>query len=115
MAERFATIFEELRLLFFLNRLMVKQHLNLVFDWWMSILGMVIEQGTALAFLGVIFYRIDAIKGWSLHEMVFLLGLFVLSKPVYRIFFQGVNDISNLILNGLLDQILVRRQPVQHI
>jgi ABC-2 type transport system permease protein len=113
VVERIAGMFEELRLLLYLNRLMVKQHLSLVFDWWMSIVGMVFEQGTALAFLGVIFYRIDAIKGWSLHEMIFLLGLFVLSKPVYRIFLQGVIGVSDMILNGRLDQILIRpRNPI---
>jgi ABC-2 type transport system permease protein len=103
-----ANFLNELRLMFFLNRLVVKQHLRLVFDWWLAVAGMVVEQGTAIAFLGIIFYQIDAMKGWSLYEMVFLLGLFVLSKPVYRVFFQGAADISNMVLNGTLDQILVR-------
>jgi ABC-2 type transport system permease protein len=97
----------------FLNRLMVQQHMKLVADWWTAVIGMIIEQGTAIAFLGVIFYRIDLIKGWSLHDMVFLLGLFVLSKPVYRVFFQGVADISDFVLEGTLDQFLTRpRNPV---
>jgi len=92
---------------------MVKQHMNLVADWWLAVAGMIIEQGAAIAFIGVIFYRIDAIQGWNLHEMIFLLGLFVLSKPIYRIFFQGVADISGMVLGGSLDQILIRpRNPL---
>lgn|GEM_PF-1771816 len=101
-------LFEALMLLFHLNRLMIKQHLKLVGDWWAAVAGMVIQQCTAIAFLGVIFYRIEAIRGWSLYEMVFLLGLFVLSKPVYRIFFQGASDVSRLVLTGELDQFLIR-------
>ncbi len=106
-------IIDEIRLLFFLNRLMIKQHLNLVADWWIAVAGMIIEQGTAIAFLGVIFYQVDVIQGWNLHEMVFLLGLFVLSKPIYRIFFQGAADVSRMVLEGSLDQILIRpRNPL---
>lgn len=82
--------------------------MNLVADWWLAVVGMIAEQATAIAFLGVIFYRIDTIQGWTLHEMIFLLGLFVLSKPVYRIFFQGASDVSGMVLEGSLDQILTR-------
>lgn len=104
---------EEIGLLFFLNRLVVRQHLRLVADWWTAVVGMIIEQGTAIAFLGVIFYRIEAIQGWSLREMIFLLGLFVLSKPVYRVFFQGAAYVSEMVLSGNLDQFLVRpRNPL---
>lgn len=87
--------------------------MNLVADWWLAVAGMIIEQGTAIAFLGVIFYRIDAIQGWNLHEMIFLLGLFVISKPIYRIFFQGAADVSRMVLDGGLDQVLIRpRNPL---
>jgi ABC-2 type transport system permease protein len=92
----------------YLNRLVLKQHLRLVGDWWTAVVGMIIEQATALAFLGIIFYRIEVIHGWSLHDMIFLLGLFVLSKPVYRIFFEGSSHVSTLVLEGDLDQYLVR-------
>lgn len=106
-------ILKEVRLLLFLNRLMFKQHVRLIADWWTVVVGVVIEQGTAIAFLGIIFYRIDAIKGWSLYEMIFLLGIFVLSKPVYRIFFQGALDVSYMIMEGTLDQFLIRpRNPL---
>lgn len=106
-------IIDEMRLLFFLNRTAIKQHTRLVSDWWVAVAGMVIEHGIAIAFLGVIFYRIDAINGWNLSEMVFLLGLFILSKPVYRVFFQGAALVSTMVLEGTLDQILVRpRSPL---
>jgi ABC-2 type transport system permease protein len=87
--------------------------MNLVMDWWTAVAGMIIEQGTAIAFLGIIFYRINKIKGWDLYEMIFLLSLFVLSRPIYRIFFQGAHQISKMVLDGTLDQILIRpRNPL---
>jgi ABC-2 type transport system permease protein len=92
----------------YLNVVMLRQQMRLVADWWLAVSGMIVEQATAIAFIGIIFYRIETFNGWELPEMVFLLGLFVLSKPLYRLLFQGVIDIPGMIVSGSMDHVVTK-------
>jgi len=68
-----------------------------------------LSQLTSLAFLLLVFTRIPQLRGWSLDELVFIYGFFLIPYGLFNVFFSGLWSIGGYyIVDGHLDRILLR-------
>jgi len=62
--------------------------------------------------LAVVLHLFGSIQGWSIWEIGYLYGVLMTAKYVYRAFASGVNNFEPYLVNGLLDQLLLRPMPL---
>ena len=98
----------EIGLFFYIIFVNVKVRLSYTIDFWLEMLIFGIEQCVGLLMVTVIFSKVHAIGGWTLMEMVFLYGFYMLSMFGYRLFIQGVFFLPFLIESGDFDQVLTK-------
>jgi ABC-2 type transport system permease protein len=84
-------------------------------SWWqyradfaISMVSLVLHDGSSLLFLGVIFASIRQLEGWSLHEILLIWALEVVIRNVSRFFFDVPHRIHMYVHSGDLDRLLVR-------
>lgn len=91
----------------------LKSSLAFVADVWIDIVLFAVHQVAGLIFIWVIFTRTKTIGGWSLYEMVFLIGIQTLSTAFYRTLFSGLGETGMLVIKGEMDQLLTKpRHPL---
>ncbi|HMD03206.1 MAG TPA: ABC-2 family transporter protein, partial [Candidatus Baltobacteraceae bacterium] len=64
--------------------------------------------GTALAALWVTMHQFPSMNGWSIQEMAFLYGLWMLGHSFHNTFFVTVGEVPAMIREGRFDRFLVR-------
>ncbi|WP_019006005.1 ABC transporter permease [Cohnella laeviribosi] len=69
---------------------------------------------TVAEFLGlaVVLNAFGSIKGWSVWEIGYLYGVLMTAKYVYRAFGSAINNFEPYLVNGQLDQLLLRPMPL---
>lgn len=69
---------------------------------------------TIAEFLGlaVVLHAFGAIKGWNVWEIGYLYGVLMTAKYLYRSFGSAINNFEPYLVNGLLDQLLLRPMPL---
>lgn len=78
-------------------------------DFMLGMLAQLISLGTALAFLTLIFTRVDSIQGWSFSEMLLLTGFSGFILNVHHIFLFNIYRLGEkYIVQGELDRVLLR-------
>ncbi|MGQ9629153.1 MAG: ABC transporter permease [bacterium] len=78
-------------------------------DFLMGMTADLLAQFMSLVFLLVVFTKIPQLKGWSLSELVFIYGFFMIPYGLFNIFFAGLWSIGGqYIIEGQLDRVLLR-------
>ncbi|SFB59293.1 ABC-2 type transport system permease protein [Cohnella sp. OV330] len=69
---------------------------------------------TVAEFLGlaVVLHAFGAIRGWNVWEIGYLYGVLMTAKYLYRGFGSAVNNFEPYLVNGQLDQLLLRPMPL---
>ncbi|CAM3824796.1 ABC transporter permease [Marinicrinis lubricantis] len=62
--------------------------------------------------VAIVLNKFGAIKGWTLYEVGYLFAVMTLSKTIYRTFASDVHHLERYLVNGELDQLLIRPVPV---
>lgn len=74
----------------------------------MRIIGLFISYTSTIATLWVMLSRFETMAGWTLPEVVFLLGMAVLAWGISTLFFEEFRSLDEYIVEGTFDRFLVR-------
>lgn len=78
-------------------------------DFLLGFLGQLINLGTSLAFLGLIFTQVESLQGWTLNELLFLAGVGGIVMNLHHTFMLQIYSLGeNFIIEGNMDRVLVR-------
>lgn len=77
-------------------------------DFLIGSLSQLINLGTSLAFLTLIFTQVETINGWSFNEMLFLAGVGGFIMNLHHIFFFNIFHLEDYVVDGKMDRFLVR-------
>lgn len=78
-------------------------------DFWLGFLLTGAQSIAILLGLNIMFIHINNIAGWSYHDMLVLLGTFMLTDALsWMLFRAGVNDLDTIINKGDLDWYLIK-------
>ncbi|WP_139492269.1 ABC transporter permease [Brevibacillus dissolubilis] len=61
-----------------------------------------------LAFIGIVFQHVDKLKEWTLWEIVFIYGYFMIPYALFSVFFGFWDFNERYIIRGEMDRILTR-------
>ncbi|THV38529.1 ABC transporter permease [Glycomyces buryatensis] len=81
-------------------------------DFWVMAVSGLFNQITTFAFLAVLFGAVDSIAGWSFHEMLILVVYMRMSGAFVAIGWDGIWNLSHMVVDGDLDYRLTRPAPV---
>lgn len=73
-----------------------------------GILGLLFWNVINLGLLGVLVTQFTSLKSWTLWELVFLYGLWILAHSLYALFFSHTGELENYLIEGSFDQFLLR-------
>ncbi len=86
-----------------------KARLSYRADFLVGMAADLLSQLTSLAFLLIVFTQIPQLRGWSLDELVFIYGFFLIPYGLFNVFFSGLWSIGGYyIVDGHLDRVLLR-------
>jgi ABC-2 type transport system permease protein len=75
----------------------------------LSLVQSVIAVGTSLAVLGLVFARTDSLRGWSVDELLVVMGVYVLVGGVIRAVIQpNMQQLMADVQEGTLDYVLTK-------
>lgn len=77
-------------------------------DFLIGSFSQLINLGTSLAFLTLIFTQVEAINGWNFNEMLFLAGVGGFIMNVHHVFFFNIFHLEDYVVDGKMDRFLVR-------
>jgi len=77
-------------------------------DLIFTLFSIIVWTGAGLVNIGIIYTKIQAIKGWNLSEIGLLYGMWSLTFAIYNSFGNAVFDIENYIVTGTMDSILTK-------
>ena len=97
-----------LRLYWKLQRLHIRAYLEYEADFWVGILAMFLRHGAGLAFIWVLFDRIQEVGGWTKWEMLFLYSLLLIPRGSVELIANGQYQLNNLVNSGEFDRVLLR-------
>ena len=80
-------------------------------QFWVVILSSLLDILVGMLTIKVVFMYTTQLAGWSKEEVWCLYGFWYLSFAFYHTFMNGVQEISNHLIYGTLDNILVRPLP----
>lgn len=69
-------------------------------DFFISIIGMLAINASGIVGIWVIFNNIPALKGWDLHELIFLYGFSLLSLTPLQLFFDNIWSLRHKVTDG---------------
>ena len=72
------------------------------------IFGLFISYTSTIATLWIMLANFQDLKGWSLPEVIFLLGMAVLAWGISTLFFEEFRSLDEYIVEGTFDRFLVR-------
>lgn len=77
-------------------------------DFWIGILGAMLQQGAGLVFVSALFSRIPEVAGWTVWNIAILYGLAMLPKGLTELFCDGPWTLRAKVNSGEFDRVLVR-------
>jgi ABC-2 type transport system permease protein len=99
---------ETLRLYFKLIRIAFQARLQFRADFITGAVSVIFMNAINLSVIGVVLYRFQSLAGWSIWEIVFLYGLWVLGHSLFSLLFWHFDDLELYITEGTFDQFLTR-------
>ena len=77
-------------------------------DFWIGILGAMLQQGAGLVFVTALFSQIPEVAGWTVWNIALLYGLTMLPKGLTELFCDGPWTLRGKVNSGEFDRVLVR-------
>jgi ABC-2 type transport system permease protein len=77
-------------------------------DFLLNLTGIVVSQCLNVIMLVAIFSRIPHLQGWRFDEVLYIYGFSQLPLSFFYLFGSSLNSVNHLILDGGLDQFLIR-------
>ncbi|WP_069805441.1 ABC transporter permease [Thermogemmatispora onikobensis] len=103
-----------LRLLWTFFRVSLLGELAYRASFWLQVAESLIDLGTALAFVGVVFSYTRALNGWSADELLTLIGVyFLIGGAINMIIMPGMNRLIEQVRQGTLDYVLTKPEDAQ--
>lgn len=100
------------KLYFLLIRASIRSRMQYKFNFIFSSLMAAVINVMEFLLIAIILNKFGDIKGWSLYEIGFLYSALILSRAIYRTLASDVHHIERYLVNGELDQLLIRPIPV---
>ncbi len=82
------------------------------FNFILSTLMVFLMFGLEFMTVSIIIYKFDGIKGWSVYEAGYLFAIMMFVRASYRMIAGEVNGFEKYLVQGMLDQLLLRPMPV---
>ncbi len=113
MSKRIKHFFKEIHRGFRLQRMFAALHLKKLMEYKIDFVtgavGFLIEQSINIAFLAIIFGRVESLRGWNYYEVLFIYGFSLFPNGLDHLFFDNIWNVSYwLIRKGEFDKYLTR-------
>lgn len=89
-------------------KLNIKRILQYKADFFIGVLPHLIGQLANLAFFKIILGNTASIKGWDIHELLFLFGFSTLVYGVYSLIFGNFHNLKSYLFQGQFDIMRIR-------
>lgn len=103
-----ASIRKHLRLYAKLQLVQIRAAVEYRADFWIGILGAMLQQGAGLVFVSALFSQIPEVAGWTVWNIAILYGLAMLPKGLTELFCDGPWTLRGKVNSGEFDRVLVR-------
>ena len=110
---RIKSFFKEIRRALRLQRIFAAQHLKKLMEYKIDfVTGAVsffVEQVINIAFLAIIFGRVESLRGWNYYEILFIYGFSLFPKGIDHLFCDNLWNVSYWMMRkGEFDKYLTR-------
>lgn len=99
---------ETLRMYFKLVGMAFKSMTQFRIDFLVGVGGVIALNGVNLLAISVILGRFHDLAGWTVWEIVFLYGIWMVGNSLYSLLFLHLSALENYIVEGTFDRFLVR-------
>ena len=99
---------KNLRLYFKLQLVQIRAAVEYRADFWIGILGAMLQQAAGLVFISALFSQIPEVAGWTVWNIAILYGLAMLPKGLTELFCDGPWTLRGKVNSGEFDRVLVR-------
>lgn len=99
---------ETLRMYFKLLGMALKSMTQFRIDFLVGVGGVIALNGVNLLAIGVILGRFHDLAGWTVWEIVFLYGIWMVGNSLYSLLFLHLTALENYIVEGTFDRFLIR-------
>lgn len=96
------------RLYFILQLVQLRAAIEYRTDFWIGIVGAMLQQATGLIFVSALFAQIPEIEGWSAWNIAILYGLAMVPKGITELFCDGPWLLRSQVNSGEFDRVLIR-------
>ncbi|HEV2072705.1 MAG TPA: ABC-2 family transporter protein [Thermomicrobiales bacterium] len=97
-----------LRLYFILQFVQLRAAVEYRADFWIGILGAMLQQAAGLVFISALFSQIPEVSGWTVWDIAILYGLAMIPKGLTEFFCDGPWMLRSKVNTGEFDRVLVR-------
>ena len=77
-------------------------------DFWIGIVGAMLQQAAGLVFISALFAQIPEVAGWTVWNVAILYGLAMIPKGITELFCDGPWLLRTKVNTGEFDRVLVR-------
>lgn len=77
-------------------------------DFAVGFVAQLVNLGSSLAFLTLLFTQVESINGWTFNQMLFLAGVGGVIMNTHHIFFFNMFNLEDYIVEGKMDRFFVR-------
>jgi hypothetical protein len=102
------SIRRNLRLYFILQIVQLRAAVEYRADFWIGILGAMLQQAAGLVFISALFSQIPEVSGWTVWDIAILYGLAMIPKGLTEFFCDGPWMLRSKVNTGEFDRVLVR-------
>lgn len=113
MSKRIKHFFKEIHRGFRLQRMFAALHLKKLMEYKIDFLtgaiGFLLEQAVNIAFLSIVFGRVENLRGWNYYEVLFIYGFSLFPNGLDHLFFDNIWNVAYwLVRKGEFDKYLTR-------
>lgn len=90
------------------TRTVMKSWFQYSVDAVLRSLAVFIREAVGIVVIYFSMLKFDTLKGWDIHELMFLFSLLFLTYGILIIFFTGLRDFGKTVRNGGFDRIILR-------
>jgi ABC-2 type transport system permease protein len=98
---------DTLRIYFKLVGMALKSMTQFRVDFLVGVAGVIVQNGVNLLAIGVILGRFHDLAGWTVWEIVFLYGIWMVGNSLYSLLFLHLSSLDRYIIEGTFDRFLV--------
>lgn len=99
---------ETIRMYFKLIGISFRSRMQFRADFLIGVVSVIVLNLFSLATIGVVIARFQTLAGWTLWEIVFLYGLWMLSHSIFSLLLWHIEDLEYFLIQGTFDMFLIR-------